>query len=423
MPYHDRAERFAVGVAHRRCGKTVACINDTIRRAITEGKTDARYAYVAPQYNQAKDVAWLYLKKYAEPITQQSNESELYVRLINGATIRLYGADNPDRLRGIYLDGAVLDEYADMHPNVWGEVIRPLLTDRRGWATFIGTPKGHNSFYDIYNRAKVSPDWHTFVLRASETGIVPAQELQDARADMSDDQYAQEFECSFEAAIQGAIYGKLIEDADKAGRLCRVDYDRSTPVKTSWDIGFDDSTVIWFWQIVGNEVRIIDYYEANGHGVEHYCDVVKSKSYKYGRHYVPHDAAHKLMAAGGRSIVEQAKDHGVMMFVVNATTQANSIEALRVTLPHSWIDSDKCATGIEALRMYRYAFDAKRNVFSTKPLHDWSSHACDALEIMARVWREEKQPEKPQPPKFLHNCTANDIFWPSQQNQPRRDRL
>jgi phage terminase large subunit-like protein len=150
--FHNRKQRWSIIVAHRRCGKTVACINDLIVRALLENKKHGQYAYICPYYAQSKAVAWQYLERFAQPVLSKSNQSELWVELINGARIRLYGADNPDSLRGLYLDGAVLDEFADMKPRLFGEIIRPLLTDRQGWATFIGTPKGHNAFYDIYNQ-------------------------------------------------------------------------------------------------------------------------------------------------------------------------------------------------------------------------------------------------------------------------------
>ena len=167
--FHARKQRWAVIVAHRRAGKTVACINDLIVKALLENKKHAQYAYIAPYYSQAKSVAWRYLERFSEPVMTKSNQSELWVELTNGARIRLFGADNPDALRGNFLDGVVMDEMADMKPSVWGAVVRPLLADRRGWAVFIGTPKGHNSFYDIYNEARKSENWFTKVLRADQT--------------------------------------------------------------------------------------------------------------------------------------------------------------------------------------------------------------------------------------------------------------
>jgi len=215
--FHDRAERWAVIVAHRRCGKTVLCINDLIYRALIDDKEEGRYAYVAPYYGQSKTIAWDYLLQFSKPVLAKANQSELWVELINGARIRLFGADNPDALRGLYLDGVVLDEYADMKPSIFGAVIRPLLADRKGWATFIGTPKGHNAFWEVYNNATQDKTWYVKVLRASQTGLLDKAELDDAAKTMTQDQYLQEFECDFESAILGAYYGKEMRAANRWG--------------------------------------------------------------------------------------------------------------------------------------------------------------------------------------------------------------
>jgi hypothetical protein len=199
IPYHDRTQRFACGVAHRRCGKTLAAINDMIKNASRTDKQNYRAAYVAPFLNQAKDIAWLYLKHYAQPITKDTNETDLFVELLNGARIRLYGADNPDRLRGPYLDDVVLDEFDDMDENVWPEIIRPMLADRRGTATIMGTFKGRKQLWRQYEYARTDPEWFTFLLKASETGYLPQDELQSARKDMTRSQYEREFECSCES--------------------------------------------------------------------------------------------------------------------------------------------------------------------------------------------------------------------------------
>jgi phage terminase large subunit len=245
LDFHRREERWAVLVCHRRAGKTVATIADIIRRAIHEKKPDGRYAYIAPYYAQAKNIAWDYLLKFAEPAIVKANQSELWVELVNGAKIRLFGADNPDNLRGLYLDGVVLDEYADMKPRMWGEIVRPLLTDRKGWATFIGTPKGHNAFYDIYNEAQKNPNWYVKTLRADQSGLLPLAELEDAQATMSDNQYEQEFLCSFEAAILGAYYGQEMRRLTDLERITNIDYDPMFPCHTAWDLGFNDSVRVF----------------------------------------------------------------------------------------------------------------------------------------------------------------------------------
>lgn len=424
MPYHDRQQRFAAIVAHRRAGKTVACINDKIKRAMMCKQPEPRLAYIAPLYNQAKDVAWTYLKRYSEPLwASQPNESELRVDLINGARIRLYGADNPDRMRGLYFDDATLDEYADMNPAIWGEVIRPALSDRQGTATFIGTPKGYNSFFDMCERAKTDKDWFFMALRASETGILPQSELDMARKDMTKDQYEQEFECSFEAAILGAVYGDWMNIAEREGRIRDGLFDPDLLVHTGWDLGFDDATAIWFYQIAGTEIRLVDYYENSQQDIRHYCDILNGKPYKYGRHSVPHDAAQKLLAAGGRSIVQQAYSHGVQMFVTPVTTMMNSIEAARKTLGNCWFDKDKCFAGIQALRQYQFSYDNERKVFTSKPVHDWSSHAADAFEIIGQTNVITVKAEENKGPRFLQDMTASELFFPEPQGVRFRERI
>ena len=205
---HERRRRFSVLVWHRRSGKTVFSVLELILAGIANDQERARYAYIAPFYRQAKAVAWDYLKHYARRIPGVDiREAELAVRLPNGAEIRLYGADNPDGLRGLYFDGVVLDEVADMRPEVWGEIVRPALTDRLGWALFIGTPKGINLFSDLYHQAlaETSADWYADLRRAGDTGALPADELERARHEMSPAQWAQEMDCDFGAAVENAV--------------------------------------------------------------------------------------------------------------------------------------------------------------------------------------------------------------------------
>jgi phage terminase large subunit len=382
-PFHDRTQRWACLVAHRRAGKTVATINDKIKRAIGDAKPDGRYAYIAPLYNQAKDIAWAYLKTYAYPLLADSpNESELRVDLVNGARIRLYGADNPDRLRGIYLDGVTLDEFGDMKPSIWTDVIRPALSDRKGWATFIGTPKGKNEFWDVWSRAQTDPDWYALMLKASETQLIDADELADARKQMGPDQYEQEYECSFEAAIKGAFYADEIRRAADEGRIGRVAIDRGLQVDTAWDLGVSDSTAIWFIQTLGKERRMIDYYESSGVGLDHYVGVLREKGYIYRDHYFPHDiAVHELST--GRSRVDTLKGLGVEARVVEQSSVMDGINAVRRMLDQCWFDEGRCERGIEALKQYRREYDDKLKDWKQRPLHDWTSHGADALRTFA----------------------------------------
>jgi hypothetical protein len=389
-------------VAHRRAGKTVACINDLIRRAYTDGKENGRYAYIAPYHSQAKSIAWDYLLRYTADVRVNANASELWVELMNGARIRLFGADNPDALRGLYLDGVILDEYADMRPRVWGEIIRPLLADREGWAVFIGTPKGHNSFYDIWRTAQASDSWYATAIRASESGLLPIGELSDARQGMTEDQYEQEFECSFEAAILGAYYGKEIKELEHSGRLCKVAYDRNLPVFTAWDLGYHDDTAIWFYQVTPSEVHLIDYYSGSGLSVEDYAEAVIGKAYRYERHFLPHDARAKTLASGGRSIVEQLATHlgGInkLAIVPNLSVQ-DGIQAVRMMLPRCWFDTGT-TDAVELLKQYQREWDEDRKAFRDKPRHDHTSHCADALRMLAVSWRENKPKQPETLPKF-----------------------
>lgn len=387
VPYHSRDKRWSCLVAHRRAGKTVAVVNDMITRSVYTKKTDARYAYIAPYYGQAKLIAWDYLKKGTEGLQEKVMESELSIKLVNGSSIRLFGGDNIDALRGIYLDGVVLDEFADMNPSIWGSVVRPLLADRRGWATFIGTPKGHNAFYDVREQARNSSDWFYAELRASETHIIPAEELEDARKSMTDDQFAQEFECDFEAAITGAYFGKELKWLEAEGRLTEVPHEPEYLVDTYWDLGRDDETVIWFAQDIANEQRVIDVYAAHGQDIDHYVHVLAEKGYEYGTHWLPHDAKAKTLATK-RSVVEQlAFDHKLRCKVVPRLDLLDGIQATRKMLKKCWFDREKCYIGLEALKVYQQQYDEDRKVYRDRPLHNWASNYADAFRQMALAYR------------------------------------
>lgn len=405
-------------VAHRRFGKTVGTINDLIKRAIELRLDHGRYAYVAPFLSQGKEIAWEYLKRFAEPAITDKNESELWVEVCGKARIRIHGADNPDRLRGAYLDGVVLDEYADMRPSVWGEVIRPMLADRQGWATFIGTPKGRNEFWQVWDRAqRDEANWFAMMLRASATGILPQSELDEARRDMTPEQYEQEFECSFEAAILGAYFGKEIAEAERMGRICELDYEPRLPVHTAWDLGIGDSTAIWFFQVVGSEIRVIDHYEAHGQGLPHYAGVLASKPYRYGDDFVPHDAKVRELGTG-RTRIETLQQLGRNPRLVPHHKIMDGINAARLSMATVWFDRSKCADGIEALRQYRAEFDEKARAFKDNPRHDWTSHSADAFRYLAMAWREMAQPAgKEEPVRRLNvgivgGATFNDLIKP-----------
>jgi phage terminase large subunit len=409
MPLHTRRQRWAVVVAHRRAGKTVACVNQLIKEALTFKGNDGRFAYVAPFYSQAKAVAWDYLKRYSAPVPGISiNESELRITYPNGCSIRLFGADNADALRGLYFDGVVADEYGDWKPSVWGYVIRPALADRQGWAVIIGTPKGRNQFWEIYEHAKVNNEWLALCIRASESGLLPAAELDSLRLELTEDAWRQEMECDFDAALPGAIYGKEIWLADQQGRVKADLYDPTLKVHAVLDLGWSDDTAIWWFQ-VGKELRLIDCYSTHGMPISHYNEVLKAKPYTYGDWlWLPHEARAKSLQTG-RSIEEQFRGLGWKPRIVPQLGLIDGIQASRLTLSDCFIDT-KCADGIDALKQYQREYDEDKRAFRDKPRHDWTSHYSDAFRYACLVWREEMKPKPAEPPKFGQQQTISEII-------------
>ena len=255
---------------------------------------------------------------------------------------------------------------------------RARHSDRKGGAIFIGTPKGHNNFFALYQHAQSEPDWQAVLYRASQTGIVDAAELESARKTMTDAEYAQEYECSWQAAIRGAYYGNLIADAEDSGRISRVPYDNTVKVETWWDLVVGDSTVVIFAQRVGMETRVIDHYEMTGEGLPHYAKVLQEKGYIYSRHIAPHDIQVRELGSG-KSRLEIARDLGINFDIAPKQSIEDGIQAVRAMLPKCWFDKDKTTRLVDALRQYRADYDDKLQVFRPRPLHDWTSHSADAM--------------------------------------------
>ncbi len=403
LEFHKRGQRWAVMVAHRRAGKTVACVADLVWCALITRKQDARYAYVAPQYNQAKDIAWLYVKRLTADIPGVTyNEAELRANLPNGAQVRLFGADNPDRLRGMYLDGVVLDEHADMRPRVWGEIIRPMLADRKGWAAFIGTPKGHNEFYNVWQAADA--EWFKLCLRGSESGLIDASELDAMRKSMTEDQYAQEVECSFEAAIQGAILGRYMTKAEAEGRINHCEYDPDgAPIEISSDIGFHDTATWWFWQPKYNGFSLIDYDEDNGLDAEEWCNRLNAKlgGRKLAKIWLPHDARAKTFAAKNTALeIFWQKFGNGNVDIVPQTSKTDRINAARHVVDQCEFNAVYCLQGLEALKQWRYKWDEDRKEFSKEPEHDWASHPGDGFSYGCQIMLERKVAPPKEPAKY-----------------------
>ena len=386
---HKNLKRWNVLVMHRRFGKTVFAVNHMIKHVLTCPLPRPRVALIAPTFTQAKRISWDYVKHYAGVIPGVTfNETELRADFPNNGRIMLLSGENPDALRGIYLDLCVFDEYGMQNPRVWGEVVRPALSDREGAAIFLGTPAGHNHFFDILQQAKEQEDegsdqWYWKIAKASETKVVKELELDAAKMQMTPEQYDQEYECSFTAAIIGAYYGKLLAALDDENRITRVPYDPALPVHTAWDLGINDSTAIWFAQVYrGGAVNVIDYYENSGVGLDHYAEVLRQKDYHWGDHLAPHDIEVRELGSG-KSRLETAFGLGIRFKVIPKMKIADGINAARMLIPKCYFDREKCNEGLEMLRQYRQEWDDRKRMFRDQPRHDFTSHSADAFRYLA----------------------------------------
>jgi hypothetical protein len=379
-----RDYRWSVLVCHRRFGKTVCMINHLLMAALTSKVSNPRYAYIAPTFKQAKSIAWDYIKQFTHKIPGvKFNETELRVDLPNKARITLLGSENCDGLRGIYLDGCVIDEYANVNDRLFPEIIRPALSDRKGFCIFIGTPQGmNNNFYELFQHAKGADDWFYFKAKASETKVVDQDELTKAKEVMGENKFKQEFECDWIANIEGSIYGKTLAKMENQRQITRVPYDPSLPVNTAWDLGVSDHSAIIFFQQLGRSINIIDYHEERGQGMPHFIELVKNKEYIYKDHFAPHDIE-VTDFSNGKTRREVAYQLGIRFKVVPKLPLEDGIHATTMTLPRCWIDVDHCKKLIDALRHYHRKYLDKNRMFRSKPVHDWSSHACDALRYMS----------------------------------------
>lgn len=417
-PFHASFARKSVLVLHRRAGKTVGVLNHHQRyaldddlearrlRSLEPSFTDAHlkellrdrhYGHILPTYRQAKLVAWDKLKWYASTIPgAQPNEVDLLIKYPTGSKLQLFGADQPDSLRGAAFSGLSFDEYSQHPPNIYSEVLSKALADHLGYAIFAGTIKGKNQLYQTYQAGKTDPAWFTLwqdvdqsLATEDDASIIAIRRaMQDDRDDvtkglMSQAEFDQEWYLSPEAAIKGAIYGREIAQLRKRGRITSVPYDPTLPVDTAWDLGVGDATAIWFVQSdYSGALRVIDYHEATGEGLPYYAKVLQAKGYLYGTHYAPHDIENKEFGSG-RTRLETAAGLGLPMTVVPKFSLEDGINAARMLLPKCWFDETACEAGLEALTQYRWGFNEQLHEQKQTPVHDWASHGADAWRYLA----------------------------------------
>jgi len=390
---HENLDKFRYSLlcCHRRFGKTVLCINHLIKAAMTCKDHQPRFAYIAPTYSQAKKIAFDYLVHFTKNIPgMKYNQTELRADFINGARITLLSSENPDSIRGIYLNGVIIDETAQINSELLSEVITPALSDRKGFMILVGTPKGMaNLFYDYYTKAQGDPNWFLYVAKASETKIVDDDELGAALAVMGAQKYAQEFECSFIGNIQGSIYGDIIASLDDKKQITRVPIDPSYQVNIAWDLGYNDATSLIFFQQIGHMIHIVDCYENTNEAFPHYAQVIKEKDYVIGQNYGPHDLEQTEFSTG-KTRREVAYQMGLRFKTAPKILVEDGIHAVKMLLPRCLIDVDNCSKLINALRHYHRKFSDKERTYKIKPVHDWSSHMADALRVLATGIQETK---------------------------------
>lgn len=360
-----------------------------------------RYAYIAPTFKQAKRIVWGMAKHYAQGIRGvKYNESELLITYPNGSEIMILGSDNPDSLRGIALWGVFLDEYPQQSPVVFTEIVTKCLADHLGYCIFGGTPKGKGHFYRVYKVAKENPtDWclvyRTIDDSLEQEGGSTIENLKQALEDdrklvkdglMTSEEFSQEWYNNFEAAVRGAVYLSQITQAQHENRISNVPHDDTVLVYTVWDLGIgkSDAMSIGFYQRVGKEVRKIDYYENTGLGLKHYIKVVKDKPYIYGKHFAPHDIKHKEMVSG-KTRLELAENLGIKFEVVPMLGVEDGIDLARSLWNRLWVDQTKCELWLDFIGQYHYEFDEKTGQYTSRPVHDFTSHGADEFRYAAVV--------------------------------------
>lgn len=426
-------KRRVVAVMPRRAGKDVMAFNYCIRAMLEKPGV---YFYIFPTYSQGKKVLWDSLTNDGKPILDylpqeliaSKNSQEMKIKLINGSLFQVVGSDNYDSLMGTNPSGVVFSEYALQDPRAY-QFIRPILTANQGWALFLSTPRGKNHLWELLEIAKHSDDWEAFHLTLNDTNHIPLREIEKERQEgiMNDDLIQQEYYCSFDLGVEGAYYAKYMDEMRRNGRISVVPWESAFQVHTAWDLGIRDSTCIIFFQVIGQTVRIIDYYEKDSEGLEHYATILDSKPYKYGRHIAPHDIKIREWTSGFTRF-EKARQLGIDFTLATDLQVADGIESVKSLFQKLWIDEHKCAKLIKSLENYRREYDAKRKVYKNYPLHDWASHGADAMRYLAislpktrdsksaeeldKIWRESQLGNQANIPEiFRDSNTMQPYEW------------
>jgi len=395
--FYESGKSRAMLIWARRHGKDVACWNHLIYRAAIK---PGSYYYLYPIQLQARKAIWEGMTSGGrrfldfvprELLDGEPNNQEMRIRLTNGSIIRILGSDNHDALRSSNPIGVVFSEFAWHNPQTWPNVVEPILLENKGWAIFNSTPFGKNHLYDLWKSARTRENWYTSFISNKESKLFSEKDLDELRVNsgISEEVIQQEYYCSFDRGIDGSYYGRILNDLRMKNRLREVPSDDYAEVFTAWDIGFGDSTAIWFYQLSGNEIHVIDFYENSGEGVAHYIREVKRKAEEnkwiYGGHYWPHDGGSGSFETG------MTKQHRAAELGLKATLLPrdrhvdDGIERVRKWLPKCFFDAKKCEKGLKCLESYRKKRDEKNNCYYDQPLHDWASDGADAFRYMCQA--------------------------------------
>lgn len=424
--YLENGGKHAELIWHRRSGKDEIALH---RTACAAFERQATYWHMLPEASQARKAIWEAInphtgkrridEAFPHELRATTKDQEMMIRFVNGSTWQVLGSDNYNSLVGSPPAGVVFSEWALANPSARA-YLRPIFAENNGWQMYITTPRGKNHAWKTYEAGRKDPNTFAQKLSAYDTGSISIERLEAEKlayiSDYGHDQgislFEQEYLCSFDAALLGAFYGREMRAAEEEGRIRLVAYDPDFPVHTAWDLGWSDDTSIWFFQVIAGEIRLLCYYGASGLAMDDYVQVVKEKPYKYGLHWLPHDARAKTLASGGKSIQEMAwKAFGTgNVRIVPSLSVQDGIQAARAMLPNCYFNEEQTEVGVSALKQYQREWDDDKKMFREKPRHDWASNPADAFRMLAIAWREEHKSRIEIPTKWPQDRTISQII-------------
>lgn len=408
-PFHEymvSGGKRAIEIAHRRWGKDEIVLGATCTLA---HQRIASYWHCLPEYEQGRKALWDAInahtgkrridEAFPPEIRESKDEQKMFIKLKCGSTWQIIGSDRYDATVGAGVAGIAYSEWALANPSAWA-YHRPMLEENNGWAAFITTPRGRNHAKAMYDMAKSNPRWFAEISSITDTEALTKEQLAESLQeyialygeDLGRAQFEQEYLCSFNAAILGAFYAREMLAVRQEGRICEIEPNYSRPIHRAWDIGVKDDTSIWWFQVVGGQVFVLDCYTASGAGIDHYAEYVHNlaaeRGWKLGTDYVPHDAAQRQWAVpGAKTIIQQMQSYGLHPEQVPNSTKLNGINAGRKTLAVSVFHPRCEEVGISALEQYRREWDDEKKTFKASEVHDWTSHLADAWRYLSLCWR------------------------------------